>query len=93
MILEVENYTSLEALADDILDALKKHPVDITRKDKPLKIELSQKNYDTVQGDLMSYGSAEGVRTVDDYKYNTWQVGGEYVAFTIKKIDGDISDK
>ena len=91
MILEVDNYTTLEALADDIKDAVTRHPNDISRKDKPIKVELSRENYERVQNDLRAYGTAQGVRTEADYKYNTWQVADEYVAFIMK--DGVISDK
>lgn len=95
--LEIEFYYSLESLADDIRDALKQHPHDITSKDRPLRIELSQKDYDRVIDDLTSYGSFDGIRTQDDLKYNTWQVSDEYVSFLVKpekkeKEDGAVSD-
>ena len=90
--LDVEYYSSLESLADDIKQALGKSH-DITSKDMPLKVELSSEHYDMVISDLTAFGSFEGVRTKEDLKYNTWQVADEYISFIKKKEDGPVSDR
>jgi len=90
--LEVEYYSSLEILADDIRDALMKNLTDITSKDRPMKVELDRENYDKVMEDLKSFASYGGIRTESEIKTNTWEVAGEFVSFIDKSKDGSISD-
>jgi hypothetical protein len=85
MILEVDNYTSLEVLSHDIKDAQSRHPV-VTSSDNPMKVELSKDNFEKVQKDLHSFGAYGGVRTESELKTATWMVDADtYVSFVIKE--------
>jgi hypothetical protein len=85
MILEVDDYNNLETLAADITDVASVQDYGQFTQMKPLKVEMSKKNYDKVMHDLKSYGTYAGARNETELKSATWKVGGAYVSFIIKK--------
>ena len=79
--LQVDYYESLEQLSSDIAQAAKDNPHQIYEVETPMKVELSQENYEKVTQDLKSHGSYAGLRTEDEFMVNQWNVSGIQVSF------------
>jgi hypothetical protein len=79
--LQVDHYESLEQLSADIAQAAKDNPQQIYEIETPMKIELSEKNYDKVTHDLKAHGSYAGLRTESEFMVNQWNVSGVQVSF------------
>ena len=92
MILEVDEFTTLERLANDIADVITDHPNNLFTENHPLKIELDQNNFDLLQAKLRSHGTYGGIRHIDELMINKWKVGDTYTTFHIKKDKKDKKD-
>lgn len=85
MILEINNYTTLEAIALDITDAANANPNNMFDATSPMKVELPKEELAKVLGDLKAFASYPGIRSMNEFPSIKWQVSGYHVVFMQKK--------
>ena len=85
LILEVDDYEDLDGLANDVKQAVASNPNKIFSRVDPMKIEVSEDIFKSVETELRAHGSYPGLRNTNEFMAHVWMVAETPVVFITKK--------